>query len=497
MVCLNHIGMVSRIHLDPEADTPLYRQLFEQIKGLIDSGELATGERLPPTRELAGLLGLNRTTVSAAYELLEAESLVQGQVGRGSFVSGRPADLAGLPWAELLGSGAAAPPAAGIEATISFTTSRPAESLFPMEEFERTFQEVMRSGGAPSILQLGSPGGYPPLRRYLLEEARAEGTARPADEVVITSGCQQALDLLQRLSVRPGDAVFVEEPVYPGVKTLLERSGARLVGLPLGPEGLLVDAFERAVARQRPRLLIVTPNFQNPTGVTLGLDARRAILRLARQAGAIVVENDIYGGLRYHGDPLPTLKELDETGDVILLRSFSKIAFPGLRVGWVTAPGPVAERLAEAKQWADLHTDQLSQALLLRFAESGRLEAHHQRVIAAGRERLQAVLEACQRHLPREASFTRPEGGMNLWIRLPEPLDAGELLPRAQREDVTYLPGKFFAVSRAEPGSLRLSFAGLEPVLIRKGVEILGAIFSAELERVRQARRSDPAPAMV
>jgi 2-aminoadipate transaminase len=446
---------------------------------------------------LAGLLGLNRTTVSAAYELLEAERLVQGQVGRGSFVSGRPAELAGLPWAELLGSGTAAAAASGLEARISFTTSRPAESLFPLEEFERTFQEVMRSGAAPSILQLGSPGGYAPLRRYLLEEARAEGTARPGDEVVITSGCQQALDLLQRVLVRPGDAVYVEDPVYPGVRTLLERSGASLVGLPLGPEGLLVEAFERAVARQRPRLLIVTPNFQNPTGVTLGLAARRAILRLARQAGVIVVENDIYGGLRYQGEPLPTLKELDETGDVILLRSFSKIAFPGLRVGWVTAPRPVAARLAEAKQWADLHTDQLSQALLLRFAESGRLEAHHQRVLATGKERLHAVLDGCQRHLPREASFTRPEGGMNLWIRLPEPLDAGELLPRAQRENVTYLPGKFFAVTRPETGSLRLSFAGLEPRLIRKGVEILAAIFSAELERVRQARRSDPAPAMV
>lgn len=497
MVWLYRIGMVSQIQLDPQAGTPLYRQLYEKIKHMIDSGELATGERLPPTRELAGLLGLNRTTVSAAYELLEAASLVQGQVGRGSFVSGRQKELTGLPWNELLGSGTAGPALAGFDALISFTTPRPAENLFPMEEFERTFQEVMRGGGGPAILQLGSPGGFAPLRRYLLEEARAEGTARPGDEVVITSGCQQALDLLQRLFLRGGETVFVEDPVYPGVRAVLERNGANLVGLPLGPDGVLMDALERALSRHRPKMLIVTPNFQNPTGVTLGLAARRTLLRLARQSGVVVVENDIYGGLRYQGDPLPTLKELDETGDVILLRSFSKIAFPGLRVGWVTAPRPVAERLAEAKQWADLHTDQLSQALLLRFAESGRLEAHHQRVLAAGKERLHAVLDSCQRHLPRGVAFTRPEGGMNLWIRLPEPLDAGELLPRAQRENVTYLPGKYFAVSRPEPGSLRLSFAGLEPKLIRKGVQILAAVFSAELERVRQARRGDPAPALV
>ena len=488
--------MVERIHLDPRAGTPLYRQLYDQIKALIDSDELARGERLPPTRELAGLLGLNRTTVSAAYELLEADGLVEGQVGRGSFVSGGRTKTSGLAWNELLGGAADVPPVSQ-DSAISFATSRPAESLFPVEEFARTFDEVMRGAGASAILQLGSPAGYAPLRRYLLDEARREGTARAGDDVVVTSGCQQAFDLLLRLFVTREDTVFVEDPVYPGVRTLLERSGARLVGLPLGADGLRIDALERALARQAPKLLIVTPNFQNPTGATLPLASRRALLKLTRQAGVVVLENDIYGGLRYTGDRLPALKELDETGDVILLRSFSKVAFPGLRVGWVTAPRAVAERLADAKQWADLHTDQLSQALLLRFAESGRLESHHQRVLASGRERLAAVLDACRRCLPREAAYTRPEGGMNLWVRLPEPLDAGELLPRAQREGVTYLPGKYFAVSRPESGGLRLSFAGLDPGLIRKGLGILGAIFTAECERVRLARRSDPAPAMV
>jgi 2-aminoadipate transaminase len=258
-----------------------------------------------------------------------------------------------------------------------------------------------------------------------------------------------------------------------------------------------LEALERIVERERPRLLAVTSNFQNPTGATLPLPARKALLRIAQAAGMIVVENDIYGPLAYEGDSIPPIKRLDETGDTILLRSFSKIAFPGLRVGWILGPRPLIEKLTETKQWTDLHSDQLSQAVLLRFAESGRLEQHRQRMLAAGRERLHAVLSACEDFLPAEAKFTRPRGGMSLWIRLPEPLVAAELLPRAEREGVTYLPGKYFAVSHPEPNSLRISFAGMAPDQIRSGMAVLGRIFKDELERARAYSPLAEAPALV
>ncbi|MBI4875998.1 MAG: PLP-dependent aminotransferase family protein [Acidobacteria bacterium] len=489
--------MLSHIQLDPQSETPLYRQLFDLIRDQIESGTLARGERLPPTRELAVQLGLNRTTVSAAYERLETDRLIQGHVGRGSFVRG-PEPRIALAWEQVLAEdeglrlAGAAP-----EAAISFATSRPSERLFPLDDFRLTCAEVLASSRAAQILQLGSPAGYAPLREHLAEGARSEGAARAGDDVVVTSGCQQGLDLLQRVLVRPGDTVIVEDPVYPGLRTLFQHSGAHLAGIPVGPSGIDIDALERAMAAHPPRLVVVTPNFQNPTGATMPLDSRLALLRLARQARAVLAENDIYGGLRYAGERVPTIKELDDTGDTVLLRSFSKIAFPGLRVGWVVAPHPLAARLAEAKQWTDLHTDQLSQAILLRFAESGRLAAHHARIVAAGAERLHAVLEACERRLPAGSRFSRPQGGMNLWVRLPEPLDAGELLGRAQREGVSYLPGRFFAVSRHEPGGLRLSFAGLEPAEIRKGVAVLGEVFADEMDRVRRTGRPGPAPAMV
>jgi DNA-binding transcriptional MocR family regulator len=463
--------MIQWPKLDPDASVPLYRQLSDFIRDQIASGSFRTGDRLPATRELAVLVGLNRTTIAAAYEILETEGLIHGHVGRGSFVAG-----------------AAAPD------RISFASSRPAEELFPLDEFRRTAKEVLDDPRLGQVLQLGSPNGYGPLRRWLLDRAAAEGVARSGDDVLITSGAQQALDLIQRVFAPAGETVIVEDPVYPGLKNVFEQGGARLVGLPVGDSGVAVNALDRALRTERPRLVVLTPNFQNPTGATLDAPSRRNLLRLVRAAGALLVEIDIYRELRYSGEPQPSLKSLDAEGETIQIGSFSKIAFPGLRVGWVVAPRAVLARLAEAKQSSDLHTDQLSQAILLRFAESGRLDHHRRRVLAAGAERLQAALSACEELLPPGSHFTRPRGGMSLWVNLPAACDAAELLPAAERAGVTYLPGRFFTISHPQPNGLRLSFAGLPPERICLGIERL-----AEVARraPRAAGDWEPTPAMV
>ncbi len=493
------LPMIPRPDLDTESEVPLYRQLYEHFERLIQSGCLSRGERLPATRELAGMLGLNRTTVSAAYERLESDGLITGHVGRGSFVTGGPLPPhSGISWDTLLSRCEPSSPIPAIGRDgISFATSRPSEQLFPLDALRASCDEVMAGADFAAILQLGAPSGYEPLRRHLLEQARSARLAGFGDDLIVTSGCQQALDLIARVLVRPGEKVVLEDPVYPGLKNLFAAYGAELIGVPVSAGGMEVEALERVLRRERPRLLVVTPNFQNPTGTTLPLEARQRLLRAARESAVVVVENDLYGELRYKGEALPGLKQLDDGGDVVLLRSFSKITFPGLRVGWVIGPQPLLACLAHAKQLSDLHTDQFSQAVLLRFAQSGRLEAHRARMLQAGSERLDAVLAACERCLPAGTRFTRPEGGMNLWVRLPEPLDAGELLARAHRANVAYLPGKYFTVARLEPGALRLSFAGLAPEDIRKGLAILGEIFAEELERTREYRRIDPAPAMV
>ena len=489
--------MEFKLALTHDSEIPLYRQVFAQIASKIRSGELARGERLPATRELAGQLGLNRTTVSAAYEMLEAEGLIAGQVGRGSFVTGERASGV-VDWGALLER--TETPLASLSGgfgkdVISFVMSRPSRALFPLDEVRATCATVLARADLADILQLGSPSGYEPLRRHLLEEARRQDLASPGDDLIITNGCQQALDLIGRVLLRPGDTVAVEDPVYTGLKNLLGGMDARLVGIPVGAEGLDVAHLERVLERERPRFLVVTSNFQNPTGATMPLAARLGLLEAAGAAGVPVVENDAYGELRYSGAPLPAIKQLDHHGGTVLLRSFSKVSFPGLRVGWAVGPKPLMDRLRQAKEAADLHTDQLSQAVLLEFAESGRLEAHRARVLAAGAERLAATLDACRQYLPPGTRWTRPEGGMNVWVRLPEPLDAGELLSRAQKEGVAYLPSRYFTVSRLEPGALRLSFAGLPPDQIRAGIAILGRIVSGEIEAT--SRSFEPVPAMV
>jgi 2-aminoadipate transaminase len=483
--------------LNHQSDLPLYRQLFDQIAEQIRSGRMVRGTRLPATRELAGQLGLNRTTVSAAYEMLETEGLILGQVGRGSFVTGAAkAAGPGVDWNGLLDRGdapASGPAPAHGKGVIRFVVSQPSRELFPLDAFRASCEAVLRRQDLADVLQLGSPSGYEPLRRRLLDEARRQGAAGSGDEVLITNGCQQALDLIGRVLLRAGDPVAVEDPIYPGLKNLLSGMGAQLLGIPVGPDGMDVEFATRLLARERPRFLVVTSNFQNPTGATMPQTAREVLLAAAHGAGVPVIENDAYGELRYRGPAIPSLKQLDRDVGTVLLRSFSKVSFPGLRVGWALGPKTLIERLRNAKEASDLHTDQLSQAVLLEFAETGRLEAHRARVLEAGAQRLATTLDACRDYLPAGTRWSRPDGGMNVWVRLPAPLDAGDLLTRAQQEGVAYLPGRYFEVSRRQAGALRLSFAGLAPEQIRKGLEILGRVVTAEIENAARGF----APALV
>ena len=453
---------------------PLYRQLAESIRTLIERGSVSAGERLPATRELAGRLGLNRATVSSAYAVLEQSGVIEGHVGRGSFVAGRfaPVPDGKMDWESIL------PPAAPLtgaaqDIAISFANSRPAADAFPLAQFRRLSKQVVDGPEATGILQLGSPHGYPSLRRFLLDKSAELGIARAGDDLIVTNGCQQGLDLIARLFVSNA-AVVVEDPVYHGLLRVFARTGGKIVPIPVDGGGMNVELLREAMEQHRPRVLIVTPSFQNPTGATLPLERRKRIVELAQRFGTVLVENDIYSDLRYRGKPLPTLKQLDESGQTILLRSYSKISFPGLRVGWVIAPQPVVARLADAKQLSDLHSDQLSQAILLRFAESGELDRHLERTRRAGLERLTAVIDGCGRYLPQGAKYTRPDGGMNLWVELPVPLTAGKLLSVAQERGVDFLPGPHFTEGRAHERGLRISFGGLSPDEITKGMRILG-----------------------
>src|SRR3990170_135739 len=300
------------LQLDPASSVPLYQQIRDQMRQLISTGALPLGERLPPSRELAQRLGVHRTTVANAYAELTAEE------------------------------------------------------LFPVEDFRRATSEVLRREGK-ALLQLGSSDGYPPLKEFLRGELRRDGIQAGDRELLITNGCQQALDLVRKVFLRPGDVVAMENPVYPGAIQTFTTLGLKCLGVPVDENGLNLDVLESVLAQQPVRLLLVTPSFQNPTGTTLSLDGRKRLLALAARHQVPVVEDNIYARLRFRGRDLPSLKALDTHGLVIHLNSFSKVCFPGLRVGWVVAREPVIERLRIAKQATDLHTDQLAQAALAEF----------------------------------------------------------------------------------------------------------------------------------
>ena len=485
---------------------PLYRQLADSIRGLVDRGLLQRGQRLPATRELANQLRLNRATVSAAYNMLEQSGVLEGHVGRGSFIAADAAAVRGakrkaLDWDALL------PPleyaaGSGTEIEINLATSRPSTAHFPMGAFRRLAKEVVDSKQAEQILQLGSPHGYAPLRRYLMDGAVKEGVAGASDDLLMTNGCQQALDLIARVFF-PAERslaeklVLLESPVYHGLLRVFSRAGASIIPIAVNEAGIDLDALEAAIARTHPRLLVVTPSFQNPTGATLSLDRRRRLLEITQRAGVVVIENDIYSELRYAGKPLPTLKELDTAGNVVLLRSYSKVSFPGLRVGWAIGPRPLIARLVESKQVCDLHSDQLSQAVLLRFAESGELATHLEQSRKLGLKRLEAALGACEKYLPKGSSFTRPEGGMSVWIELPAPLNAENVLPRAEKRGVSYLPGTLFSNRPAHRRGLRVSFGALSPEQISKGIRLIAEAAAEEFAMLAANARMEPMAAVV
>jgi 2-aminoadipate transaminase len=491
MVCYG-LAMLERIpSLDANSGEPLYRQLGLWLRDEIAAGRLRVGDRLPATREFAERLGVNRQTVGSAYGLLENEGLVTGHVGKGSFVAAAP-ETPATGWVSL--GVEPRPRFEPGEIHYHFDSSRPSEELFPVDEFRDAATQVLDSEDLTQILQLGSPHGLAPLRQYILESARREGAAGPDDDVLITSGCQQAMDLVQRLVTAEGDVrIAIEDPVYPGVKNVFGQGRAKLVAMPVGQNGVEMRGLKTLLERERPRLLVVTPSFQNPTGGTMPLEAREKLVAMAQDIGALVVENGIYANLRYDGAELPPVKALG--GDrVLLLGSFSKLAFPGLRVGWVIGPRGVIARLAQIRHWCDLHSDQLSQAILLQFAASWRLAAHREEVLRHGRARLLAVLQACRKSLPPGTKFTHPEGGMNLWVEFQAGFDTAVALELAQRRGVTYLPGRVFAVERPADHCLRLSFAGMEPERIRMGVAALAeAIWKQPSEARRMLREPDTA----
>lgn len=357
---------------------------------------------------------------------------------------------------------------------VNFAGGLPAPELFDTEGMAAAYRDVLAES-AGRALQYATTEGEPVLREALAARYRARGLPTGADDVLVTTGSQQALSLLATALVDPGDVVLVEDPCYLAALQVFRLAGARVVAVPGDEGGVDPDALEELVARTRAKLFYTVPTFQNPTGRTLPTERRAAVAAVAARLGLWIVEDDPYGELRFEGERLPWIAAHPGAEDrTALLGSFSKVMAPGLRLGWLRAPAGLRRACAVAKQAADLHTPTVNQLAAARYLADRDLDARVARVAAAYRERRDAMLAGLPDALPEGSTWNRPEGGMFLWARLPSSYDTTALLPRVVEQDVAYVPGAPFYAGEPDRATLRLCFVTQAPEEIREGLRRLG-----------------------
>jgi 2-aminoadipate transaminase len=360
---------------------------------------------------------------------------------------------------------------------ISFAGGLPAPELFDAPGMRAAFAAVLGDDAVGRTLQYSTTEGDPALRAAVAARLTARGLPTHAGELLITSGSQQALTLLATVLLEPGDTVLVEEPSYLAALQAFQLAGAGVVPVPCDDDGLDPEAAGALAARHGARLLYTIPTFQNPTGRTLPLERREALVGLARAGGFWLLEDDPYGELRYHGDPLPPLAALDDR--VLSLSTLSKIAAPGLRIGWVRAPEPLRRPLAIAKQAADLHSSTVDQAAAAHWLQAIDLDARVDALRRAYGPRRDALLAGLAAALPPGSTHNRPDGGMFVWARLPDGWDAAALLDRALEREVAFVPGFPFFAGAPDAAALRLSFTTHTPEQIGEGLRRLRAASDA------------------
>ncbi len=475
------------IRIDRDSPVPIYLQVCRGIKEMILSGALPEGFRLPPERRLAAALGVNRSTILSAYRELKADALVDSHVGRGTSVRPRVLPGAGeagvqpLPWRQFVRPGMTEVQdpllrdlleLAERPDVISLSVGLPAPELLPLATLRAVLDELLAEAG-PAMLLHSPTEGVTSFREALCQLMLARGIRCSPAEVLVTSGSQQGLDLAARVFLAPGDAIVVENPTFFGALQIFRRAQVRLLGVPTDSEGMRTDALEAVLERQRPKLIYTLPTFQNPSGSVMSLERRRHLLELAYRFQVPVLEDDPYCDLRYEGEPLPSLKTLDEHAHVIYLSSFSKALFPGLRIGWLAAPRTATRQLALAKQAVDLHSSTTGQYVLERFVRAGHYASHVAAVRREYARRRDLMHDALTSEAPAQVAWNRPDGGFYFWLRVPDGVRQARLLSLAAERGVSYLPGD--ACFAEEPGAnyIRLNFTLPTPAQIREGVASL------------------------
>jgi 2-aminoadipate transaminase len=378
---------------------------------------------------------------------------------------------------------------------ISFAGGLPASELFPVEEFKIAADRVLTKHGNKA-LQYSTTEGYRPLREFIVQKICRYGIEAAPENVLITSGSQQALDMIGKILINPGDRLLTERPTYLGALQAWRSYQAEFISVPIDEEGLQTDLLEEALC-SGPKFMYILPNFQNPGGVTLCDRRRRDLIQMADRYGTPIIEDDPYGELRYEGKHLTPLVVLDANrlsldpktngggffrGNVIYMSTFSKTLAPGLRMGWIVAPISVIQRCVMAKQGMDLHSSTFIQMVSHEVAKDGFLEDHVQEIREVYRRRRDVMLDSMDRHFPTAVRWTRPQGGLFLWAVLPDHIDAATVLEKAVENKVAFVPGTAFYPDGGGHNTMRLNFSNAQPDQIEIGIERLGEVLTAMLE---------------
>jgi GntR family transcriptional regulator / MocR family aminotransferase len=474
----------------PRPETSLYRWFYDELRMAILDGRLRPSSRLPATRDLAQAYGLSRATIVAAFDQLKAEGYVEGKAGSGTYVSQvlpeqlltvrGPRSEKRLPHRPVSLSEYARrlQPFRGVpqRPLRAFRPNQPALDMFPTTLWAQVAARRLRRVSA-NLLAGGEALGYRPLRQAVADYLNSSrGVKCTADQVLILSGAQEALDRTARILLNPGEAVWTEEPGYPGASVVFRAVGARICPVPVDGEGLDLDRGKRNW--KAPRLVYVTPAHQFPLGVTMSLRRRLALLDWARQAGVLIFEDDYDSEYRYSGRPIPALQGLDRSGVVIFAGSFSAVMFPALRLGYLVVPPEMVDVFAAAESVSTHHPPLLEQAILCDFITEGHFARHIRRMRELYAERLSVLLECAREKLMGRLEISNVEAGLQTVGWLKSGLKAERIAEMAATRDVEVVPLSQYASGRSKREGLILGFAAVDPRELRRGVEELGKVLN-------------------
>lgn len=478
--------MMLELSLDPAAAVPLYQQIYQQIRGRILQGELPPGSRLPASRTLARQYGLGRITVTTAYDQLLAEGYVASQTGAGTFVRDDlplPVNAAAPPFVPILSTYAqqithptpTTPSENEMRVAIDFGFGRAFPHLFPYDTWRRLLNRYLSTDD--SILsRYGSPAGFAPLRQAIASYlARQRGVRCTADQIIIVNGGQQALDIITRLCLNPGEELLVETPGYPDAWEVFRMNGAKLHPLPVDEHGFPAQQIPRNCPA---RLAFVTPTNQFPQGGAMPLERRLALLQWAQHNQAFIIEDDYDGELRYHGHPLAALQGLDLTGQVIYLGTFSKVLFPALRLAYVVLPSTLSVPFLQMKAVVDRGAPTLTQAAVADFITEGHFERHLHHLRQAYSRRRAVLLQALADHIPLPLRYAQEAAGLHVMVYLPPGIDEQKLVQAAAAHGVGIYPGSTYHLLQPSPPSILLGFSGLDEAEINEGIRRLALAFT-------------------